>query len=136
MILWVLRSVGFVLQTLHKPYTKLYTATLHSTSHKTLHSNYAFWFWIRNARNVQKLMRHLMRQLMGLNGETFLAGIFFETLMFMNWFIKKPVIGFGIRNTRNVQKLMRHLMRQLMGINGETFLAGFFWNINVHELIH
>ena len=32
-------------QTLHKPCTKLYTATLHSPSHKTLHSDYAFWFW-------------------------------------------------------------------------------------------
>ena len=29
----------------------------------------------------------------------------FETLMFMNWFIKKPLIGFGTRNARNVQKL-------------------------------
>ena len=30
---------------------------------------------------------------------------FFETLMFMNWFIKKPLICFGTRNARNVQKL-------------------------------
>ena len=31
-------------------------------------------FGTRNTRNVQKLMRHLMRELMGINGETFLAG--------------------------------------------------------------
>ena len=29
-------------------------------------------------------MKKHMRQLMGINGETFLAGSFFETLMFMN----------------------------------------------------
>ena len=67
---------------------------------------------------------------------------FFETLMFMNWFIKKPSICFWTRivhelNT-NWTELMGQLMRQLMGINGETFLAGSapFWNMNVHELIH
>ena len=33
----------------------------------------------------------------------------FETLMSMNWFIKKPLICLGTRNTRIVQKLMRDL---------------------------
>ena len=41
-----------MLQTLHKPYTKLYTATLHSTSHKTLHSDYAFWFLEHETREM------------------------------------------------------------------------------------
>ena len=50
------------------------------------------------------------------------ARVIFGTLMFMNWFIKKPLICFWTRNARNVQNLMRHLMRQLMGINGEKFL--------------
>ena len=52
------------------------------------------------SRFVQKLMRHLMRQLMGINGEKFL---FFEHELFT---------------------ICSELMRQLMGINGETFLAG------------
>ena len=43
----------------------------------------------------------------------------FETLMSMNWFIKKPLICF--LNT-NWTELMGQLMRQLMGINGENFL--------------
>ena len=37
-------------------------------------------FGTRNARNVQKLMRQLMRQLMGINGENFL-----EHELFRNW---------------------------------------------------
>ena len=48
--------------------------------------------------------------------------VIFGTLMFMNWFIKKPLICFWTLNARNVQKLMRQLTRQLMGINGENFL--------------
>ena len=47
-----------------------------------------------------ELMRQLMRQLMGINGEKFL---FFEHELFT---------------------ICSELMRQLMGINGETFLAG------------
>ena len=59
-----------------KPYTKAfknYTQNLSQSTHQ-LYTPPTFWFWTRNARNVQKLMRHLTRQLMGINGETVLAG--------------------------------------------------------------
>ena len=50
----------------------------------------------------------------------------FETLMFMNWFIKKPLICFWTWIVHelftNWTELMGQLMRQLMGINGENFL--------------
>ena len=60
-------------------------------------------------------------------------GPFFETWMFMNWFIKKPLICFGTRNARNVQNLMGQLMRKLMGINGENFLEHEMFRIWTNE---